>query len=158
MIKYEVYKEETVETNKNNHIWFPTDMMDAYTLMDNDMMIVKSFNNLEEATNFFEAEKENCYSGYQDSYCSTLVLFDVIQLCEVEYDEGNELQKIDTIDEYIAPIYHSINDVIGYVMSHACRYDKPEKVKEFITKTFNNIDDVDLAEVMEELNDHFFED
>lgn len=57
------------------------------------------------------------------------MLFDVIQLCEVEYDEENELQ----------------------VMSHACRYDKPEKVKEFITKTFNNIDDADLAEVIEEL-------
>lgn len=158
MIKYEVYKEESVEVRKNKHIWFPAEMMNAYTLMDNDMALVKSFDNLDEATNFFEAEKESCYSGYQDSYCSTLVLFDVIQLCEVEYDEENELQKIDTIDEYIAPIYHDADDVIGYVMSHACRYDKPEKVKEFITKTFNNIDDVDLAEVMEELNDSFFED
>lgn len=158
MIKYEVYKEESVEVSKNKHIWFSTEMMNAYTLMDNDMTLVKSFDNLDEATKFFETEKESCYSGYQDSYCSTLVLFDVIQLRKVEYDRENELQKIDTIDEYIAPIYHNADDIIGYVMHNASPYDKPEKVKELITKAFTNIDDADLAEVIEELNDSFFED
>lgn len=156
MIKYEIYK-DCFEVFKNNRLWFPKDMANAANTMDNDFTIIKSFDNLNDAEVFFNEEKKNCWSRYQESSVYDVVLFDILELRVCEYDEEGEIQSDKTYDSYIAPIEHSVNDIVEYVMSHACRYDKPEKIKKFITDTFTNIDDYDLNEVMEELSDNFFE-
>lgn len=157
MIKYEIYK-DCFEVKKGNRLWFPKDMSEAYGVRDNDFQVIKSFDNLKDAEEFFEKEKSECCSRYQATNTYTVVLFDVIELRATEYDEENEFQSDEIYDWYIDPINHSVDDVVDYVCSNASPYDTPDDIKKFITDKFTNICDSDLNEVMEELSDDFFED
>lgn len=105
MTKFEVYKERKIEATKGMNEWTSYDMLEFNSNRTSTYFeLIGSFNGKEEAKAFFEEEKEYCSSFYQDGYIHKLVLFDIIQLCEVEYDEDNEFIQMDILDEYAAEI------------------------------------------------------
>lgn len=106
MTKFEVYKESHIEARKGVTLWTATDMLEYHNNRTSTYLeLVASFDTKEEAGKFFEEEKKNCSSYYQDGYNGKLVLFDLIELQENEYDEdGDLIQTLDIWDIYVAEI------------------------------------------------------
>lgn len=162
MIKYEVRKEDHVEARKGCDLWFPNDMEKYYqnssaTYLELLESFDNAFDNADEAKIFFDKEKEYCQSYYQQGIIGKLVLFDVLELQEVEYDEDNEFQSAETLEQYIAPIDHNVDDIVGYVMDEMNSYSTSQEVKDFIIEHFDNIDDDDIEKVLNELKSTYLE-
>ena len=105
MTKYELYKESKIEAKRGCKEWTSEDMLDFNSnRRDTDFELIESFTTKEEAQAYFEEQKQHCVSFYQDGYIYELVNFDIIQLCEVEYDEDGEFLQMDILDEYAAEI------------------------------------------------------
>ena len=105
MTKFEVYKENKIEAKRGCKEWTPDDMLDFNSnRRDTYFDSIVSFTTKEEAQAYFEKQKQHCVSFYQDGYIHQLVLFDIIQLCEVEYNEDGDFLREIILDEYAAEI------------------------------------------------------
>ena len=105
MTRFEVYKESKIEAKRGCKEWTSEDMLDFNSnRRDTYFELIGSFESKEEAQAFFEEQKQYCVSFYQDGYIYNLVNFDIIQLCELEYDEDGEFLQMDILDEYAAEI------------------------------------------------------
>ena len=105
MTKFEVYKESKIEAKRGCKEWTSEDMLDFNSIRrDTNFELIGSFESKEEAQEFFEEQKQYCVSFYQDGYIYNLVIFDIIQLCEVDYNEDGEFLQMGIIDEYAVDI------------------------------------------------------
>ena len=105
MIKYEVRKDAGIEAMKGETSWTADDMLNYYEREScTNLELLEAFDTKEEALKFFETEKKYCQSKYQKGSILELVIFDVLQLQENEYDEDGDFEQ--TLDEetYIAEI------------------------------------------------------
>lgn len=103
MKKYEVRKETEIEMRRR-----PVD----YTVNDFEIFSsnrtdlwhepIAEFDTMEEARAEFEREKQYCRTRATDSYTFPLILFDELQLVEVEYDDDGEFLSCDVWDSYIS--------------------------------------------------------
>lgn len=106
MKKIEVYK-ETAEVSKDRKNWTADKLEEAYNNMDKEPELIGSFENYSEAKAFFDKEKKNCRSYYQQGYVMPLVIFDVLWIEENEYDDDGEYLKFcDMYDSYVADVEH----------------------------------------------------
>lgn len=102
MKKIEVYKERA-EILRDNKDWTADKLEDAFENMD--PKLIGSFENYPQAKAFFDKEKKNCISYYQEGYVKPLVIFDVLWIEENEYDDdGDFLRLCDVYDSYIAEV------------------------------------------------------
>lgn len=104
MKKIEVYK-ETAEISKNRKNWTAAELENAFANMDQEPKLIGSFETYEQANAFFDKEKKNCSSYYQQGYAMPLVIFDVLWIEKNEYDESGEFLKFcDMYDSYVAEV------------------------------------------------------
>lgn len=104
MKKIEVYK-ETAEISKDHKNWTAAELEDAFDDLDKEPELIGSFETYAEAKAFFDKEKKNCRSYYQQGYAMPLVIFDVLWFEENEYDaDGDFLKLCDMYDSYVAEI------------------------------------------------------
>lgn len=104
MKKIEVYK-ETAEISKNRKNWTAAELENAFANMDQEPKLIGSFETYEQAKAFFDKEKKNCRSYYQQGYAMPLVIFDVLWIEKNEHDEDGEFLKFcDMYDFYVAEV------------------------------------------------------
>ena len=104
MKKIEVYK-ETAEISKDRKNWTAAELEDAFDNMDKEPELIGSFETYEQAKAFFDKEKKNCRSYYQQGYAMPLVFFDVIWVEKNESDEDGDFLKLcDIYDSYVAEV------------------------------------------------------
>lgn len=104
MKKIEVYKERA-EILKNRKNWTADELEEAFDNMDKEPKLIGSFDTYSEAKLFFDKEKKNCRSYYQQGYVNPLVIFNVLWIEKNEYDaDGNFLRLCEMYDSYIADV------------------------------------------------------
>lgn len=103
MTKFEVWKEKEIEMRRRP-VDYTVDDLEKFSENRSDQWheSIASFDTLEEARAEFEKEKKYCTTRATDGYTFPLILFDELQLVEVEYDEDGEFLSSEVWDSYIA--------------------------------------------------------
>lgn len=105
MIKYEVRKDVGVEIITKCRKWTAGELQRDYdnrSYWNNELL--KSFDTLEEATEYFEQEKEYCTTEWWYGFGSIRgIHYDVLSLEEAEYDDDGEFVSGYRMDNYIVP-------------------------------------------------------
>ena len=103
MIKYEVWKEKEIEMRRRPVDYTVADL-EKFSMSRTDFWHepIAKFNTMEEARAEFEKEKQYCSTRASNGYTLPLIIFDELQLVEVEYDEDGEFLSSEIWDSYIA--------------------------------------------------------
>lgn len=107
---FEIWKESQIEMRNRGKDYTVKDLEDfSQSRSDYFHERIARFDTLEEAHAAFEEEKKYCSTYKTGGYPFPLILFDELQLNEVEYeidDDGEEelIQFLDTWDSYIAEV------------------------------------------------------
>jgi hypothetical protein len=105
MTKYEVWKEKDIEMRRRP-VDYTVDDLEKFSMNRTASYHepIAKFDTMEEARAEFEKEKQYCATSATDGYTFpfTLILFDELQLVEVEYDEDGEFLSSEVWDSYIA--------------------------------------------------------
>lgn len=106
MKKFDVYKEKA-EISKAHKNWTAAELENAFDNMDQEPELIGSFENYSQAKAFFDKEKKNCRSYYQQGYVKPLVIFDIIWIEKNEYDDDGDYLSGDMYDSYVADVEHN---------------------------------------------------
>lgn len=106
MTKYEVLKETGIEMRNPNPLNdYNVKELEEYSEKRSDTYheLVKQFDTMDEAREFFENEKKYCDTRKEKGFSNiTFFLFDELILAESEYDEDGEFVQSEWWDSYIA--------------------------------------------------------
>lgn len=104
---FEIWKESKIEMRNRGKDYTVKDLEEfSQSRSDYFHERIARFDTLEEARTAFEEEKKYCSTYKTDGYTFPLILFDELQLNEIEYeidDDGDEefIQDLGTWDSYI---------------------------------------------------------
>lgn len=103
MTKYEVWKEKEIEMWRRPVDYTVKDLEDFSANRTSYWHeLIAQFDTMEKARAKFEKEKQYCSTRATDGYAFPLILFDELQLVEVEYDDDGEFLSSEVWDSYIA--------------------------------------------------------